>query len=151
MCWLLNIQVTSFICIFPQSMDKWGLLNTAEGYNLVLEAVVRVPAVGAHYTTYNDMVTSYVDTNLHTFHLLLDGTLAEGSVKNTRKAAYHLWRSLMKEWPRIRPDVKLVNKFIRCSLICSDVERGLVFLSALSDCSIDPDTHTFTLLLKVSM
>ena len=56
----------------------------------------------------------------------------------------------MKEWPRVRPDVELVNKFVRCCLVCGDSERGLVFLSALSDCSIEPDVHTFTLLLRVS-
>ena len=130
-------------------MNTWGILNTTEAFNLVLQAVIRIPVVGAHYTTYNDMIASHVEPNLETFHLLLDGTLAEGSVKNTKKAAYHLWRSLMKEWPRIRPDVELINKFIRCSLVCGDSERGLVFLSALSDCSLEPDIHTFSMLLKV--
>ena len=55
----------------------------------------------------------------------------------------------MKEWPRVKPDVELVNKFIRCCLVCGDAERGLVFLSALSDCSVEPNVHTFTLLLQV--
>ena len=135
--------------IHSQSMDTWGVLNSTEAFNLVLKAVVAIPAVGAHYTTYNDMTSSHVDPDLQTFHLLLDGTLAEGSVKNTKKAAYYLWRSLMKEWPRVRPDVELVNKFIRCCVVCGDAERGLVFLSALSDCSVEPDVQTFTLLLEV--
>lgn len=130
-------------------MDTWGVLNSTEAYNLVLEAVVAIPAVGAHYTTYNDMSSAHVDPDLRTFHLILDGTLREGSVKNTKRAVYHLWRSLMKEWPRLRPDVELVNKFIECCVVCEDTERGLVFLSALGDCSADPNTQTFTLLLQV--
>ena len=117
----------------------------------MLGAVVAIPAVGAHYTTYNDMASNHIDPDLHTFHLLLDGTLAEGSVKNTKKAAYYLWRSLMKEWPRVRPDVELVNKLIRCCVVCGDTERGLVFLSALSDCSVEPNVQTFTLLLQVRL
>jgi hypothetical protein len=147
----LALQKAALNCIraIKNSMDTWGVLNTTEAFNLVLRAVVSIPAVGAHYTTYNDMTSSHVDSDLETFHLLLDGTLAEGSVKNTKKAAYHLWRSLMREWPRVRPDVELVNKFIRCCLVCGDAERGLVFLSALSDCSVEPNTLTFTLLLKL--
>ena len=134
-----------------QSMDTWGMLDSTEAYNLILGAVVQIPAIGAHYTTFNDMIAGHIDPNLDTFHLLLDGTLAEGSVKNTKKAAYYLWRSVMKEWPRVRPDVDLVNKFIRCCLVCGDHERGLVFLAALSDCSVEPNTQTFTLLLKVRL
>lgn len=132
-------------------MEKWGILHSTEAYNLILKAVIRIPVVGAHYTTYNNMIAHQVEPNLHTFHILLDGTLAEGSVKNTKKAAYYLWRSLMKEWPRVQPDVELINKFIHCCLVCSDHERGLVFLSALSDCSVHPNLHTFSLLFKVSL
>lgn len=132
-------------------MEKWGILHSTEAYNLILQAVIRIPVVGAHYTTYNNMIAHQVEPNLHTFHILLDGTLAEGSVKNTKKAAYYLWRSLMKEWPRVQPDVELINKFIHCCLVCSDHERGLVFLSALSDCSVHPNLHTFSLLFKVSL
>jgi hypothetical protein len=147
----ISRQKEALNCIraIKNSMDTWGVLNSTEAFNLVLKAVVAIPAVGAHYTTYNDMTSSHVDPDLTTFHLLLDGTLAEGSVKNTKKAAYYLWRSLMKEWPRVRPEVELVNKFIRCCVVCGDAERGLVFLSALSDCSVEPDVQTFTLLLQL--
>ena len=131
-------------------MDRWGLLLTTEAYDLVLEAVVHIPAVGAHYTTYNDMTSADIEPDLTTFHHLLDGTLSEGSVKNTKKAAFYLWRRLMKEWPRIQPDIELMNKLIRCCIVCGDHERGLVFLSALTDCSVEPNVRTFTLLLKVS-
>jgi hypothetical protein len=150
-CDSLTLQKEALDCIraVKNSMNTWGILNTTDAYNLILQAVIHVPVVGAHYTTYNDMIASHVDPNMKTFHLLLDGTLAEGSVKNTKKAAYYLWRSLMKEWPRVRPDLELINKFIRCCLVCGDSERGLVFLSALSDCSLEPDIHTFSMLLKL--
>ena len=95
------------------------------------------------------MLADRVEPDLETFCLLLDGTLAEGSVKSTKRAVYYLWRSLMKEWPRIKPNVELVNKFIRCCLVCKDNERAFVFLSALSDCAVEPNLDTFTLLFKV--
>ena len=132
-----------------QSLDRSDMLRSTEAFNHILQAVTRIPVVGAHYTTYNDMIANHVDPNLHTFHLLLDGTLAEGSVKNTKKAAYFLWRSLMKEWPRVKPEIELINKFIRCCLVCSDQERAFVFLAALEDCSVEPNFDTFSLLFKV--
>ena len=132
-----------------QSLDRSGMLRSTEAFNHILQAVTRIPVVGAHYTTYNDMIANHVDPNLRTFHLLLDGTLAEGSVKNTKKAAYFLWRSLMKEWPRVKPEIELINKFIRCCLVCSDQERAFVFLAALEDCSMEPEFDTFSLLFKV--
>ena len=55
----------------------------------------------------------------------------------------------MKEWPRVQPDIELINKFIHCCVVCEDPERGLVFLSALSDCGVEPNLHTFSLLFKV--
>lgn len=125
------------------------MLRSTEAYNHLLHAVTHIPVVGAHYTTYNDMLKDEVYPDLQTFHLLLDGTLMEGSVKSTKRAAYFLWRSLMKEWPRVKPDIDLMNKFIRCCFVCMDHDRAFVFLSALSDCGVDPNMETFTLLLKV--
>ena len=127
------------------------VLRSTEAYNCLLRAVIHIPVIGSHYTTYSDMVSSGVEPNLDTFHLLLDGTLAEGSIKSAKRAVFHLWRSLMKEWPRIKPDVDVINKFIRCCLTCKDNERAFVFLSALSDCAVEPNVETFTLLFKVHL
>ena len=127
------------------------MLQSTEAYNHLIRAVTQIPVVGAHYTTYSDMLTDRIDPNLATFHLLMDGTLMEGSVKSAKRAAYFLWRSLMKEWPRVKPDIGLINKFIQCCVVCVDHERAFVFLAALSDCGVDPNLETFTLLLKVCL
>ena len=56
----------------------------------------------------------------------------------------------MKEFPAIELDADLLNKFIRCCLLCRDSERALFFLSVFDESGILPDVGTFQMLLKVT-
>ena len=56
----------------------------------------------------------------------------------------------MKEFPAIELDVDLLNKFIRCCLLCRDSERALLFLGVFNESKVEPNVETFQLLIKVT-
>ena len=119
-------------------------------YNDALAAIARTGDVGALYTTYKEMIVHKMAANATTYHALLDCCLTSGKRHAGKGAAYYTWRNLVKEFPAIELDVDLLNKFIRCCLLCRDCERALFFLGVFDESKVEPNVETFKLLIKVT-
>ena len=130
-------------------MKYRGMLQSHEGWNLVLTAVSRLNDIGALMTTFNDMQAEGVLPILSTYHLLIDSLLASKHFSNITRVAFTLWRRVVQDYPRIQPDVDLVNKFIRSCKLSQYYERAFFFLLAMKDFNLVPDLETFKELLDV--
>lgn len=132
-------------------MRSKDILTTPEAFHLILEAVIRLrPHFRSVYTAFKDMLQKEVNPNLQTFHILVDGCLTDGTLRSTEGAVYNVWRDLVKEHPRIQPDIDLMNKLIECCRVCRDFERAFFFLGVLNEYDLHPNLETFRKLLKVS-
>lgn len=126
------------------------MLQSHEGWNLVLRAVSRLGDVGALITTFNDMQAQGTQPILSTYHLVIDNLLASTHRKNIINVAFPFWRKIVQDYPRVQPDVDLVNKFIRSCKLSQYYERAFFFLMAMKDCNLVPNLETFKELLDVS-
>ncbi len=131
-------------------MRDRGMLQSHEGWNLVLRAVSRLGDVGALITTFNDMQAQGTQPILSTYHLVIDNLLASTHRKNIINVAFPFWRKIVQDYPRVQPDVDLVNKFIRSCKLSQYYERAFFFLMAMKDCNLVPNLETFKELLDVS-
>ena len=124
-------------------------MRSHEGWNLVLRAVSRLNDLGALMTTFNDMQAEDVLPNLSTYHLIIDSLLASKHFSSITRVTFTLWRRVVQEYPRIQPDVDLVNKFIRSCKLSQYYERAFFFLMAMKDFNLAPNLETFKELLDV--
>ena len=132
-----------------QMMRTRGVLQSHKGWNLVLRAVSRLGNVGALITTFNDMQVEGIQPTLSTYHLVIDDLLASQNRKSITGIVFPLWRMVVQDYPRIQPDVDLLNKFIRSCKLSQYYERAFYFLMAMQDYNLAPNLETFKELLDV--
>ena len=130
-------------------MRTRGVLQSHEGWNLILRAVSRLGDVGALITTFNDMQVQGIQPTLATYHLVIDSLLASQNRKTITGIVFPLWRMVVQDYPRIQPDIELLNKFIRSCKLSQYYERAFFFLTAMKDCKLAPNLETFKELLDV--
>ena len=130
-------------------MRDRDMLKSHEGWNLVLRAVSRLGDLGALITTFNDMQAEGTQPILSMYHLIIDNLLASKDRKNITNVAFPFWRKIVQDYPRVQPDVDLVNKFIRSCKLSQYYERAFFFLMAIKDCNLVPNLETFKELLDV--
>ncbi len=96
--------------------------------------------MGATLTAYRDMIADQIEPDVETYHILVEGSLCNGSIKATRWIVYHIFCGgyLSKEVPRIIPNTELINKFIECCGVCQERERAFFFLGVLNDYCLVP-------------
>ena len=125
------------------------MLQSHEGWHLVLRAISRLSDLGALITTFNDMQAEGIQPILSTYHLIIDSLLASEHRRNITNVAFPLWRMIVQDYPRVQPDVDLVNKFIKSCKLSQYYERAFFFLMAMKDCNLAPNLETFKELLDV--
>ena len=133
----------------PQMMETRGMLKSHEGWNLLFKAVSRLGNVGALITSYNDMQEQGIHPNLSTYHLVIDSLLATRNRKTITGIVFPLWRMIVQDYPRVQPDVDLINKFIRSCRLSQYYERAFFFLTSMKDCNVAPNLETFKELFDV--
>lgn len=130
-------------------MTDYGMLSTPEAYHLLMRAFIHVCDMSALIGCYKEMGRANIEPTTETYHVLLDGFLESGSLRDTTYAVIVTWRLFKGELPRIQPDVDLMNKFIRCCRLCQHYERAFLFLGAFNSFGLAPDFNTFEELLEV--
>lgn len=130
-------------------MHRQGLLSDIDNWNSLLSAVGRIGDSGPLFTTYNDMVGQNVHPDLNTYKMIVSAAVVDETKKNTLTAAFNWWRNFIREYPRVRPDIELMNMLIDCCRLCLEYERGFFFFGLLKDYDLQPNMDTFDALFKV--
>ena len=125
------------------------MLESHQGWKLVLGALARLGNTGPLITSYNDMQEKGIQPDLSTYHLVVDSLLATRNRKSITGVVFPLWRAIVQDYPRVQPDIELMNKLIRSCRLSQHYERGFFFLTSMKDCNVVPNLETFRELLNV--
>ena len=143
-----SISLTLSSCFF-QTMTDRSMLSTHEAFHLIMHAQVHVKDTAGLIHCYMALSDAGLEPTVETYHTLLDIFIKEGTMRHTSDTVFRTWRKLVREYPRIQPDVALMNKFILCCRLCRHYDRAFFFLSTFKDFSLVPDLSTFEELLEV--
>ena len=142
----------SIVFLSLQMMKSQDLLSEVRGWNALLSGHLRAGHIKHTYSTLRDLTTSAgLKPDLCTFKTLVGGLYGLGDRHAHVLAAYNIWREFAGEYPRLSPDLELLNQLIGCCRKCGHVERGLFFLEVMEECGLKPDLTTFRELLMVSL
>ena len=136
--------------MFPfQMMEDFGLLNSnVSACNVILRAYHKAGLLGPVFMFYQDIHEIYrADPDIHTFHILVDSVIQDGSHRACYTVIYKTWRLLLAT--KIQPDVEIVNKLVKCCRVAKDYERAFYFFSIMDSYSLVPDKGSLLEMLKV--
>ena len=130
-------------------MRKDKALTTAEMCHHVMRALGRLGCIREMLFAYKYMLQDGIKPTVHTYHVIVDEYLREGSDSSLEKGAYELWRLLVKDLSAKQVDVALLNKLIKCCRLSGNHERAFFFLRVINEYNLQTDVETFEELLKV--
>lgn len=126
------------------------MLKSHEGWNILFTALSRLGNIGPLITSFNDMQEKGIQPDLSTYHLIIDSVIATRNRKSITGLIFPLWRIIVQDYPRVQPNVELMNKLIRSCCVSQHYERAFFFLASMKDCNVTPNLETFRELLHVS-
>ena len=130
-------------------MRKIKALTTAEMCHHVMRALGRLGCIREMLFAYKYMLQDGIKPTIHTYHIIVDEYLREGSDSSLERGAYELWRLLVKDLSAKQVDVGLLNKLIKCCRLSGNHARAFFFLQVINEYNLQTDVETFEELLKV--
>ena len=145
----ITFYLSSFSSVYVQNMRKIKALTTAEMCHHVMRALGRLGCIREMLFAYKYMLQDGIKPTIHTYHVIVDEYLREGSDSSLERGAYELWRLLVKDLSAKQVDVGLLNKLIKCCRLSGNHERAFFFLQVINEYNLQMDVETFEELLKV--
>ena len=130
-------------------MEGFGLIHSnISACNFILKAYNNTGLLGPVFMFYQDIHEIYrADPDIHTFHILVDSVLQDGSHRSCYAVIYKTWRLLLAS--KIQPDIEIVNKLVKCCRVAKDYERAFYFFSIMDSYNLIPDKESLLEMLRV--
>ena len=130
-------------------MEKCGFLSNIEAWNLLLGAYARTAEKKEVYKTMDRISEHGSHLNLDSFKAITNALASSKQFHSYNLAIYDYWREFVRHYPRLQPDIELINKLLYCCKGCRDMERAFYFWNIIEQCKLEPTLGTIEELLMV--